>query len=200
MEFYTYAYLRNDGTPYYIGKGKGKRAFVNHKHVPVPQNRDKIKFLKQNLSESEAFRHEEYMISVFGRKLDGGILINLSTGGGGSSGFKMTDAQKQSISDALKGNQYSKSRKTITRDVECRRKISEANMGNSNALGCKHPPRSLEHSKKQSIANGKLTVDQVKEIRELSKNMNGNKISKIYGLARSSVYDIIKRKSYKHIK
>jgi hypothetical protein len=42
MEYYTYAYLRQDGTPYYIGKGKGRRRYIKKRTVPLPENKDKI--------------------------------------------------------------------------------------------------------------------------------------------------------------
>ena len=73
MEYYTYAYLREDGTPYYIGKGKGNRINCKHrrrntKHFSPPNDKNRIIFLKQNLTEEEAFKHEKYMIFVLGRK------------------------------------------------------------------------------------------------------------------------------------
>ena len=92
--FYTYAYLREDGTPYYIGKGKGKRAFGKRKHIGVPP-KDRILFLKKNLSEGEAFRHEVYMIAILGRKdLGTGILRNLTDGGEGTSGFVHSESTR----------------------------------------------------------------------------------------------------------
>jgi hypothetical protein len=84
--YYTYAYLRTDGTPYYIGKGKGRRAFSKQHRVKVPPN-DRILFLKQNLTHEEAIKHEIYMISLFGRKDIGtGILWNFTDGGEGVPG------------------------------------------------------------------------------------------------------------------
>ena len=48
--FYTYAYLREDKTPYYIGKGKGRRAFVKQKkEIPRPKNIDRIIILKNTV-------------------------------------------------------------------------------------------------------------------------------------------------------
>ena len=85
--FYTYAYLRKDDrTPYYVGKGCGKRAYDSSHNVKVPDDKDRIIFLKQNLTEEEAFNHEKYMIAVLGRKdLGTGILRNMSDGGEGPS-------------------------------------------------------------------------------------------------------------------
>ena len=82
-EYYTYAYLRENGRPYYIGKGKGKRLFYKYgKNCKPPKDRSRIIKLKQNLTEEEAFKHEIYMIAVFGKKCDGtGILMNIADGG-----------------------------------------------------------------------------------------------------------------------
>jgi hypothetical protein len=95
--YYTYAYLREDRTPYYIGKGSGRRINENKgRPCGKPKDKSRIIFLKQNLTEEEAFKHEIYMIAVFGRKdLGTGILNNRSNGGEGNSGYKHTEKNKE---------------------------------------------------------------------------------------------------------
>ena len=79
--FYTYAYLREDGTPYYIGKGSGNRAYQDDSRCCARPPKNRILIMKNNLSEEEAYKHEVYMIYHYGRKLDGGILHNINFGG-----------------------------------------------------------------------------------------------------------------------
>ena len=141
MEYYTYAYLREDGTPYYIGKGKRSRLHNRWRTgLKPPKDRSRIIFLKKNLTEEEAFKHEIYMISVFGRKdLGTGILHNRTDGGEGASnpsqetiekrvshfkGIPRSERVRKKISASHKGKVMSE---------EARKKMSENNRGETNS-------------------------------------------------------------------
>ena len=109
MEYYTYAYLREDGTPYYIGKGKGRRIYKKGKkqRINLPKDKSRIIFLKQNLAEEYAFKHEIYMIAVFGRKDNAtGILHNKTDGGDGGKGTLMKECDRIKLSLKNKNNKH----------------------------------------------------------------------------------------------
>jgi hypothetical protein len=103
-DYYTYAYLREDKTPYYIGKGRNKRAYQKHDYFSPPP-KERIIILKKDLTESQAYQHEIYMISVFGRKdLGTGILRNKTNGGDSPPIFLgHTEESKEKIRNSCKG-------------------------------------------------------------------------------------------------
>jgi hypothetical protein len=84
MEFYTYLWLREDGTPYYVGKGKGRRAFTSRGHSVVCPKDESYIILQKHESEADAFAAERFLIEYWGRiNLDSGCLRNLTDGGEG---------------------------------------------------------------------------------------------------------------------
>ena len=118
--FYVYAYLRENGTPYYIGKGSGDRAWnVNHTiHLPVLKTN--IIIIEANLTEVGALAIERRLIRWYGRKDNStGLLRNGTAGGDGTSGIVVTEETRKRRSLSLKGKNLGK-----THSPETRKKMS----------------------------------------------------------------------------
>jgi len=97
--FYVYLYLREDGTPYYVGKGKGVRAWSKNHSVNRPRDWSRIVFTHWDMTELWAFGMERWLIRLYDRKDIGtGILRNQSDGGEGASGRVVTAQTEQKIS------------------------------------------------------------------------------------------------------
>jgi hypothetical protein len=134
MIFYTYLWLREDGTPYYVGKGSGNRAFISAYHN-VHKPADDARILVQDFpSEEDAFAAEIFLISYYGRlDLETGCLRNRTEGGDGVRGAIRTQSHNRKIAEALSGRRHSEQQNQKNREAAhrqfanpiARRKASE---------------------------------------------------------------------------
>jgi hypothetical protein len=153
---YVYAYLREDGSPYYIGKGKGSRYKDKHS-VGIPKDRSRIVFLETNLSDVGACALERRYIRWYGRKdLGDGVLRNLTDGGDGNSSKRSPEWAKNH-SEKMIGRKHNeetiKKLKIVDRSYmkteDYRKKLSESKKGRPSKL--KGKTVSEETKKKLSL-------------------------------------------------
>lgn len=107
-QFYAYIHAKPDGTPFYVGKGQGRRSRMfhkrnqHHKNVVAKYGRKNILIGTFDCSdESTAFDLEMGLIKCLKRM--GIELTNLTDGGHGVSGLVVTQEQRAKISATLTG-------------------------------------------------------------------------------------------------
>jgi hypothetical protein len=169
MIFYTYLWLRENGTPYYVGKGKGRRAFRRGS----PKDITRV-LVQLHPSEQDAFFAEIFFIAYYGRIDQGtGILRNRTNGGDGTSGAIYTEERRDKMRIAGFGRIHSEDTKrriglaSIGRyfSDEARHKMSEGNKGIPK-------PKSEETRKKISATlTGRLLPEETK--RKISETLMG---------------------------
>jgi hypothetical protein len=166
---YVYRHIRLDkNEPFYIGIGSDntyQRANSNYKkhrnkiwNDIANKSEYEVEIIVDDLTWEQACEKEKEFILLYGRKdLNTGTLCNLTNGGEGVLGNKLTQSQKEHLSKIQKGRvlsvetklKMSKSKTGVKISEQARINFSKAQMGNTKSKGKK----ASESTKlKQSIA------------------------------------------------
>jgi hypothetical protein len=117
--FYVYLFLREDGTPYYVGKGQGNRQWDKRRKTKPPADPARNVRILDRMSEEDAFAWEQTLIARYGRKDNGtGILRNLTDGGDGVSGLVRSEEDRRNKSEAAKRRYEDPTERAKTSDAQ----------------------------------------------------------------------------------
>jgi hypothetical protein len=146
---YVYCYLREDGTPYYVGIAKtARRPFDRHSfHIPAEPQR--IRLMRSGLTWEQACEWEAVYIKRYGRVDNGtGILRNLTDGGEGQC--NPSTATRIKMSRASRGRKYS---------AEAKEKMSVAGKRKMQTPAPAQVRAQREFAQRSSLPRGPLSIE-----------------------------------------
>jgi hypothetical protein len=115
---YVYRHIRLDkNEPFYIGIGSDKeRCYVNvrrnkHWHSITKHTEYRVDIIFDDLSTEEAKEKEKELIALYGKKSNGGLLVNITDGGDGCWGVKATEEQLEARRKRMIENNHFKGKK-----------------------------------------------------------------------------------------
>jgi hypothetical protein len=161
-DFYVYALFREDGVPFYIGKGRGNR-WRQHEQLARKgaegrkcniirdmQARGvaviKVK-LHEGLTHKVAYEYEHALISATGR-YPNGPLVNCTDGGPGPSGIKLSPETIAKRSASVRGSKRSPEARANMSAAQIGRTVSQVARARISATkrGKKRSPEHIEKS------------------------------------------------------
>ena len=217
----VYRHIRKDlNIPFYIGIGNSdKRAYSKtHRNIHwnniVSKTDYEVEIILDEIDYEYAKEKEIEFIFLYKRKIDGGILCNITLGGDGCLGLIHTDEAKIKMSIPNRGKIISEEQKRKVsefhkgrkRSEETKRRMSNSALGEKNHSYGKKASEETKLKMKASANRGenslssKLTNSDVLEIRRLyNEKISSIKLSKIFNVAKSNILSIVNRKTWKHI-
>lgn len=186
--FYVYEHWRPDtGVCFYVGKGKGKRAWrmsgrKNPHHSSIVSKLTSlglcvdVRIVLKDLSQNDAYRLERERIALYGRK----NLSNLTDGGEGNQGFD--EETKIRIALAHKGNKY-RLGKTHTPQVR--------------ALLAEHGHKNIEIFKNYASLGPKASSKPVICLDDGLEFPSASAAARHYGVSKSALIELCLGKNYR---
>ena len=182
MKFYTYCLKDDNDNIFYVGKGTGNR-MLRHVSIALGKSKAKEKNPKLYNKISSIIKNGGYIVPQILFESDNEILClekeidlifsiglnnlcNLTAGGEGTTGYKLSDETRKKMSDYWKGRK-SNSYGTVRSDEfkeNCRKKM----LGNQNFVGKQHSAETKEKMSNSKMGR-KFTEEHKKKISEALK-------------------------------
>ena len=189
--YYVYEHIRLDKMePFYIGKGKGERAYDlyrnDHHDAITDEYGHAVVIIADNLTEEEAYWVERDTIEDYVFNLGYGIdikghndynhelphLTNMDWGGiGGKSGVKCSEETKEKMSEAKKGQiPWNKGKKGMyNHSEETKQRMSESHKGEKHHMWGKEHSEETKQRMSESHKRENLSEETIQRMSEAKK-------------------------------